>query len=243
MDKRIEAFINNELSDEETALLEQQLKADKRLAEELAFYLSVKKLAAGDLRQLKLETRHKEWEEKRKEKTSLSLRDWRWAAAALVVIAMGLAWLLRTGAGPDLHDLSEQYIAQNFETLSVRMSGAGAGDSLQTAINAFNGGDAGTALAICEHILRRDPGNTEALKTAGIAALKSKDYDKAIQFFRLLGDDSSLYGNPGRFYEAVTRLQKGGEQNTKQAEALLDEVIARDLEGKKEAEKWRRGDY
>ncbi|ODS77752.1 MAG: hypothetical protein ABS46_17790 [Cytophagaceae bacterium SCN 52-12] len=241
MDKRIEAFINNELSDEEIALLEAQLRTDKRLAEELAFYLSVKKLAAGEPRRLKLETRHKEWQEKRREKAPLQLRDWRWAAA-IVVIGIGLAWLLKTGTGADLHELSGGYIAQNFETLSVRMSGADTGDSLQTAINAFNGGDAGAALAICEEILRRDPGNAEALKTAGIAALKSKDYDKAIQFFRLLGDDTSLYGNPGRFYEAVARLQKGGEQDTKQAEALLDEVIEKDLEGKKEAEKWRKGD-
>ncbi len=241
MDKRIEAFINNELSDEEISLLEEQLRTDKLLAEELAFYLSVKKLAASGPRHLKLETRHKEWQEKRKERPLLPLIEWRWAAA-LVIIAMGLAWLLKTGSGPDLHDLSGQYIAQNFETLSVRMSGADAGDSLQTAINFFNGGDAGAALAICEEILRRDPGNTEALKTAGIAALKSKDYDKAIQFFRLLGDDTSLYGNPGRFYEAVARLQKGGEQDIKLADALLDEVIEKDLEGKKEAEKWRKGD-
>ncbi len=241
MDKRIEAFINNELSDDEITLLEEQLKTDKRLAEELAFYLSVKKLAAGEPRRLKLETRHKEWQEKRKEKPPIPLIGWRWAAA-LVIIAIGLGWLLRTGSGPDLHDQSGQYIAQNFETLSVRMSGADTGDSLQTAINAFNAGNAGAALAICEEILRRDPGNTEALKTAGIAALRSKDYDKAIQFFRLLGNDTSLYGNPGRFYEAVARLQKGGGQNIKQAEELLDEVIAKDLEGKKEAEKWRKGD-
>jgi tetratricopeptide (TPR) repeat protein len=242
MDKRIEAFINNELSDEEVKQLEEQLRADKQLAEELAFYLSVKKLAAQSPHRTRLEKRHDEWRRLKKESNTKQVWEWRWAAAAVIAIGIGLAWLLKTSSSSDLYALSGKYISANFETLSVRMSGPDRSDSLQNAINAFNGGDARLALAVCEEILRRDPGNTEALKTAGIAALRSEDYDKAIQYFHVLGDDASLYGNPGRFYEALARLQKGGEENIKQAEELLDEVIAKDLEGKKEAEKWRKGD-
>ncbi len=242
MDKRIEAFINNELSDEEIKELEEHLRTDKQLAEELAFYLSVKRLAAQSTQRSRLEKRHEEWQQLKKENTVTPVWMWRWAVAAVVVIGIGLAWLLNTGSSPDLPDLSGKYISAHFETLSVRMSGPGSNDSLQTAIDAFNNGDTQHALAICAEILQRDPGNAEAMKTAGIAALRSKDYDRAIQYFHILGDNTSLYGNPGRFYEALALLQKGGEQSIKQAEELLDEVIARDLEGKKEAEKWRKGD-
>ncbi len=242
MDKRIEAFINNELSDEEIRELEEHLRTDKQLAEELAFYLSVKRLAAQSPQRSRLEKRHEEWRQLKKGNVVTPILGWRWAVAALVVVGICLAWLLNTSPSSDLRGLSGKYISANFETLSVRMSGPESNDSLQTAINAFNGGDLQHTLAICEGILQRDPSNTEAMKTAGIAALRSKDYDKAIQYFQTLGNDTSLYGNPGRFYEALALLQKGGEQDIKQAEELLDEVIARDLEGKRESEKWRKGD-
>ena len=238
MNKRIEAFINNELSDKEIKELEAELQADKQLAEELAFYLSVKKLASQSPNESKLEKRHKEWQLLKKKNTAIRLLQWRSAVAALVVIGLGLAWFLKTGLSSNLTNRSNQYISANFQTLGVRMSGSEKLDSLQTAINLFNSGNIQGCLAMCEEIIRQDPENTEALKTAGIAALRSNDYNKSIGYFRRLGNNTSLYSNPGRFYEALALLQKGGKENVKRAEKLLEEVITKDLEGKKEAEKW-----
>lgn len=238
MDKRIEAFLNNELSEKEIGLLEEQLRSDQLLAEELAFFLSVKRLGAQDSRGQKLDARHREWLQQRKKTRVVPLKTWGLAGvAAALVISIGLTWLLRTG--PGLEELSAQYVAGNFQTLSVQMSGNAETDSLQTAITAYNAGSPEQALTICETILRREPDNAEAKKTGGIAALRLKNYEKAIFLFRSLGDQEGLYGNPGRFYEAITRLQEGGEENKKVAAELLDEVSAKGLEGKKEVEKWR----
>ncbi|GAA4435809.1 hypothetical protein GCM10023091_12920 [Ravibacter arvi] len=236
MDKRIEAFLNNELSEQELQLLEEQLKADKSLAEELAFYLSVKKLAARSPREDRLQDRHREWTQMPKNGQARPLGKWIASVAAAIIVLIGVVWLLNTNRGTDLRVESSRYMADHFQTLSVQMSAEQ--DSLQMAISAYNADRPAETLAICEHILAGQPGHSEAQRIGGLAALRLKDYDKAIRLFTELGDNTSLFGNPGRFYEAIARLQEGSEANRKQAELRLHEVIDQDLEGKKEVQKW-----
>jgi tetratricopeptide (TPR) repeat protein len=90
------------------------------------------------------------------------------------------------------------------------------------------------AQIIFEDILKRKNNDSEAIKYAGITALRLKNYDKAIQYFKILGSQKSLFANPGKFYEAITLLEKS-PANKKEAELLFKEVIDNNLEGKQEA--------
>lgn len=235
MDKRIEAFLDNELSATELEQFERELKEDPILARELAFFLSVKNLSKEKGRQERLADRHQEWQSQ-----STAVRVFRpWMAAAALVLLIGLGWwLVLLNSNSSLQSYSSQYVSDHFNSISVQMNADSKKDSLQLAIEAFNKGDYQLTLDITGHLLERDPANPEALETGGIAAIRLKDYQKAIALFNRLGDQTNLYANPGKFYEAVARVEEGSADNLKRAEDLLIEVVNQDLEGAKEAQKW-----
>ena len=79
--------------------------------------------------------------------------------------------------------------------------------------------------------------NFKAKKLAGVVCVKAGNYDKAANYFHLLGNQTGLYQNPGYFYEALALLKTGLPQNKSQAKKLLEIVIIQNLEGKSEAEK------
>ena len=239
MDNRIEAFLNKELSPEEIKLFEEDLKNDPALADELAFFLSVKRTLADKSREEKLQVRHQEWTNRKSRTPVRRLPAWIPAVAAAVIVMIGLAWLLYSNQPTSLQEFAAGYVSDNFSSMSVLMnSDEQEKDSLQMAIIAFNNEDLTRSSEIISQVLAREPENAEALKIAGITSVRSKEYDQAITYFQRLGDLTTLYGNPGRFYEAVARIEEGGKENVKKSEELLKEVIDKDLEGAKIAREW-----
>ena len=67
-----------------------------------------------------------------------------------------------------------------------------------------------------------------------VSKSNQKDYNKAIQYFKVLASQKDLFANSGKFYQAITLLQQSSV-NRKEAEVLLQEVIDNNLEGKEEA--------
>lgn len=238
MDKRVAAFLHHELTTEEIRLLEADLRADPSLAEELAFFLYVKKTFRDKAKQQKLEKRHDEWQQKRRRSITRPLWGRIAAAAAVLIVVAGLGWIVMMNEKADLRGYSAQYVADSFSSISVHMGETIEHDSLQLAINAYNNGDPKTAQLLTRQILSHSPHNWEAMRVGGIAALKLREYDSAILLFRTLGDETSLFGNPGRFYEAIARIEEGSEENLTLAKGLLREVAEQGLEGAKKAEKW-----
>jgi tetratricopeptide (TPR) repeat protein len=217
--------------------LENDLVNDPKLAEELAFFLSVKRVVGAKVRENKLQARHEEWQAKKASSKRLTFRTWSAVAAALVV-AVGISWLVFFPADSNLRSLSSTFVSDNLSSISLLMDADGASDSLQIAVVRFNEGDYNGSLSAVEPILSKDPNHSEALKIAGLAALRMGDYQRAIQWFGELGDQKGLFANPGRFYEAIVRIQEGSESNQKKAYILLQEVVKRNLEGKRTAEAW-----
>ncbi|QJW89548.1 hypothetical protein HNV11_09230 [Spirosoma taeanense] len=175
---------------------------------------------------------------------------YRWLAwAASIVLLLGLGWyflLPEPNTGPPMADatpagsqLADQYMAQNFMNLPVTMGGDEA-DSLQRGIELFNQGWVPQAGEVFQAILRRQPNNDSALKYAGIVALRRADYDQAIDLFHRLSQQKGLFANPGTFYEAIARIKRGRPIDKTKAKELLNEVIAKNLDGKKEAERMLR---
>ena len=237
MEERIDDYFKRQLGEQEKKQFEEDLKSNSELAESVAFYLVSHNAAKQNRREKELRERHAEWQELSSGKTKTITRQLvYYVSAAVILIALGLGWYLLKSGTPDREMMAIAYAEKNFSTLSVQMDGGA--DSLQQAINAYNNGDYNSAEQQIDAMLVRDAKNAEVQKIAGIVALKIKNYDKAITYFHLLGEQENLFSNPGKFYEAIAHMHRGLPLDKKLADSLLQEVIDGNLEGKEEAEKW-----
>lgn len=232
----IESYFKGNNTVEQKLQFENKILNDAGFADEVAFYIS----ANGVMKQELYEEKKRRFREMYESHKVVAMQPrvrslWKYMAAASVVIASFLLTWFISGNSSSPHQLADKYIQQNFKTLNVKM---GSGDSLQAAINLFNSGKPDEALSVFEKFVNRDALNSEAIKYAGIVSLRLNNYDKAIKYFSLLAADSSLYSNSGKFYKAITFLERNREGDKEAAKQLLQEVVDKDLEGKNEAEKW-----
>ena len=234
--EKIDKYFNNELSLSERQDFENQLVKDNELKETVSFYLNTRTAAkqlADDKRRVEFEELRKKLSQKSESSGKIKSMIWLSGLAASVVLTLGFWWFSRT---PDLATdaLADTYIQEYFQNLPVKMDATA--DSLQMGLRLFNEQKLSEAQIVFENILKRKNNDSQATKYAGITALRLKDYDKAIQYFKTLGSQKNLFANPGRFYQAITLLQQSSI-NKKEAEVLLKEVIDNSLEGKEEAKK------
>lgn len=240
MNNHIEDYFNQDLPPPQRAQFEEDLRQNSQLREEVAFYLKTKQV----LREQTLAKRHAEWQKLPDDEEAIPaaparrLTLWQYAAAAVLVVAMGVAWLWLSGT-KELAEplLAQTYVEQQLDSLSVQMSGAA--DSLELAKDRYNQDRYSEALAIGEELLQRNPNNGEALKVAGLAALRQQDYDRAIEHFHRLAGQPDLFYNPGKFYEAIAYLSRNRPSDKKAAKDLLEAVISGEQVGKAEKDQAR----
>ena len=232
--EQIEKYLNNGLSLQERQVFENQLSTDDELMRDFTFYAN----AHTASKQLADEKRKEQFDNLRKNIPSRSVRKikpmiWASGLAASVILALGFWWFSQTSTS-NVEILADVYIQEHFENLPVKMDGDA--DSLQMGLRLFNEQKLNEAQKIFEEILQRKNSDSEATKYAGIVALKLQQYDKAIQYFQSLAQQTNLYANPGKFYEALT-LMKQKTANKKEAKKILNEVIINKLEGNEEAKR------
>ena len=92
-------------------------------------------------------------------------------------------------------EFANTYIQEHFENLPVKMDANA--DSLQMGLRLFNEQKLKEAQIIFENILHRKNSDSEAIKYAGITALRLGEYDEALEYFRSLGKQTNLFSNPG----------------------------------------------
>jgi tetratricopeptide (TPR) repeat protein len=229
----IDDYFKGLLTEEQKISFEQRIQSDPAFAEEVAFYVSAGALLKEELEAEK-KVRFRELYEQSKTgaspgKTTVIRRFGLFAAAAAVLLALGLWWLSAGQANPE--KLADRYIKEQLQDLPVKMSSAQ--DSLQKAIGDYNQGRLPEALDQFEQILRRDPGATTARMFAGIVYLRLAQYDKALSSFQQMETDTALYSNPALFYESLTLMKRKHPDDALKARELLEQVVARSL-GKKE---------
>ena len=234
MSEQIEKYLNNELSLQERQVFENQLSTDSALAKSFAFYANVHNAS----KQLATEKRREQFDDLRAEISSRPVQKikpmiWLSGLAASVILAFGFWWFSQTTTS-NTEILADVYIQEHFENLPVKMDGNV--DSLQMGLRFFNEHKLNEAQKIFEEILQRKDNESEAIKYAGITALKLQQYDKAIQYFQMLSKQTNLYSNSGKFYEALT-LMKQNTSDRKEAKKILNEVIINNLEGNEEAKR------
>jgi hypothetical protein len=228
--EKIEAYFTGQLSEDEHLAFEKQLLTDKNLADNVAFYLQTKQIAKEEA-QTKRKAEFEAIRKAQKPQTPIRNLYVRYASiAASLVLLVGASWWFFSPK-TDSQALASAYIQQNLMNISVTMGGDK--DALQNGIGLFNEGKLSASQAIFEQLSN----NTEAQKMAGIIALRTGNYDKAILNFRNIAKQKELYANPGVFLEAITLLKRNKENDAEQAKVLFRKVIEQQLEGAKEADR------
>ena len=232
----IENYFKGINNDEQKQQFEKKIMKDASFADEVAFYISTNGTIQQQIKDEK-KTRFREIYDMQKvipiKKRVISM--WKYIAAASIIVAIILITWFMPGNKRSPQQLADTYIQQNFKTLSVTM---GTQDSMQTSINLFNSNKLVDALFMFESIAKNAPANSDAKKYAGIIYLRLNNYDKALEYFTMLASDTSLYSNPGKFYEAITFLKRNKDGDKETAKLLLKEVRDENLEGKNEAVEW-----
>jgi len=232
----IENFFKGNIDSNQKDQFERKIMEDESFAEEVAFYISANNVLQERLHEEKKERFRELYEQGKVISMAPRLKSvWKYMAAASIVIAIILITWFVSGNRNTPQQLADKYIQQNFTTLEVTMSATQ--DSLQKGLSLVNNNQLPEALTMFETLAHNDPENDEAKKYAGIVSLRLKNYDKALEYFSMLANEN-LQSNPGKFYKAVTLLQRSRNNDISIAKALLQQVVDERLEGEKEAEEW-----
>jgi tetratricopeptide (TPR) repeat protein len=233
MEERIERYFDAQLNEAEKRQLEIDLSAKPDLADDAAFYLQSKLAAKQVAYDLLLKGKHAQWSGLNQEPTKLlSSRSWISIAAAVLLIVLSVFYF-NNPFQSDLNDRAKHYVATHLKELPVHL-----GDeevSLQGAIQAYNQQHYENAIALASVYLAQHPTDADAFKVLGLAHLQKGEYDQALDYFQQLSAQVERYSNPGKYYESLSYLLRNQDGDEAKAQQLLEEVIAKDLEGKKDA--------
>lgn len=249
----IEGYFTKTLADDQVREFEKRIESDPAFAEEVAFYLSTMKVSQQTFHSEKKQQFKEIYQSyisetqqtdgkitpepilKKTPSTPIIRKLTYWVAAAAVVAGIVFGINLFTGhSSPQV--LADQYISANYETLGVTMSSRS--DSIQTGLQMYNEGKFSEALTQFENILQSDTSVFDAKKYAGLAALRMKEYQKALSYFEQLEIYPGLYSNPALILQAVTLMERNQPGDAAKAKLLLKKVVDQDLDGKDLALEW-----
>lgn len=255
----IDAYFMQTLKQDERRMFEKRCEEDESFVAEVAFYLTARQSLKDELlNQKKTQWRNTNVEEKlpsispvKQAATQSERADedvWyipsslkksfanRWvgyAAAACLVLALSV-YLFETNTS--IRKYASNYVAGNYNTLSQTMDASH--DSLQLGIAAYNNKDFNKALQLFTGVEKNDPQNSEAKQFAGLAYLRSSDYDNAVNQFDNLASMKNLFSNPGNFLKAISLLERNKPEDKAEAKKLLQKVVDEKEEGHEKAAEW-----
>ncbi|GAA4450291.1 hypothetical protein GCM10023189_10680 [Nibrella saemangeumensis] len=231
--ERIDDYFNGRLTADEKQGFESSLQTDPDLADAVAFYLMARQAAKAESREQRLT----QWNDRRQTVPARRISLWPYttAAAACLLLLLGLGWYFFTGQNqpPTATELADTYITQKYNQLPASMSGSA--DSLALGVNAYRKQQYTKADSIFSALLESKPDYSDALKYAGIVSLRTGNYDKAITHFNRLNQQTELLDTSGLILEALAYIKRGQPMDKNQAKKLLQTVIDKNLEGKQEA--------
>lgn len=246
----IDSYFRGELTPEESAAFDQKIQHDPGFADEVAFYCSSMQVAREQVAADKKKRFRALWQDQgdtlqqaplrqaqrdRKPAVIKSLKRWLAAAAVVAGLLIGWYFYMRPAAPGGLQELADQYIKDNFTTVSVRM--AASEDSLDMAKRLYNENKLTEALIVFEQLNRYNSASDETKKLAGVVSLRLKEYDKAIFYFEQL-ERLTLFDNPGKLYHALALIKRNKPGDKEAAKQLLQEVVTLNLAQKETAAQW-----
>jgi tetratricopeptide (TPR) repeat protein len=245
----IENYFSGNQDPSQVRAFENRIVSDPPFAEEVAFYLSVHSLAREIYQSEKKQQFKQLYQKSQATETSTAhasnrpaLTNYRsipvrrliyYTAAAATITGIFLAIYSYAPSTP--HQFATKYEKEELRRLNVTMGVPK--DSVQISLNFYNTGQSDRALAVFERMFQKDSTDYRFRQYAGLAALRLKDYDKAMRYFKKL-ETYSLQSNPGLFYQAITLMDRNQPGDTDTAKQLLQQVVDKDLEGKETAQEW-----
>jgi tetratricopeptide (TPR) repeat protein len=240
----IESYFTNEPDTARTREFEKRIESDPAFAEEVAFYLSALNVSRESSRSEKKQHLRELYQKNQASGATFpgnhsgttNVRKLIYYIAAAAVIA-GIVFgtdIFSNSTSPQ--KLASQYEKENLQKLGVTMSGRT--DSIQYGLRLYNEGEPAEALVQFEKIIQSDSSNFTAKTYAGISALKLKEYDKALAWFKELETYNGLYANPALLYQALTLMERNQSGDEAKAKQLLQKIVQNNLEGKETAQKW-----
>lgn len=232
----IDNYFRGALSAEEAGQFEQKILTDPDFADEAAFYCNALQ-AARDAAILEKKARFREIyaSTSSNARPGIVRKMRQWTAAAAILLVMLAGWYIFRPQSSSPSQLAKSYIEQNLKTVEISM--AAETDGIQTGKRLYNEGDLTGALQYFEAATRTDPSSAEAKKLSGIVSLRTEQYDKALQYFKQLGNITQ-YANPAKFYQALTLMKRSRPGDKLEAKRLLQEVVDQKLEGHQTAREW-----
>ncbi len=235
----IDRFFKGDLSPEEKLQFEQRIQEDPSFAAEVAFYAGAMQTISNDIAEEKKKRFKEIYQADKRGAVSRPVRKlWPYMAAAAVVVGVilgGYLLFFRTPSSSP-QQLADAFMKEELQSIGVEMSPNQ--DSLQQGKNLYNEGKIDEALQRFESLVEYDSSNIEATKLAGIASLRLQQYDKALNYFIKLENYPGLYANPGKFYHALTLLNRNQAGDEEAAKQLLQQVVEKDLDKREVAEEW-----
>jgi tetratricopeptide (TPR) repeat protein len=244
----IESYFTSAQDPDRTREFNQRIESNKEFAEEVAFYLAALDVSR-ETSQLEKKRNFKEIYQKNTTAgnftrmtrqvnspghTPVRRLIYYIAAAAVVSGIVFGVYTMNSQVTPQ--QLASQYEQEYLKTLPVTMSGQI--NSQQTGLSLYNEGKTADALQQFEKIIQSDTSNFTAKENAGIAALRLKNYDKALYYFKQLETYKDNFSNPALFYQALTLMDRNQSGDDARAKQLLQQVVQNDLEEKETAQKW-----
>jgi tetratricopeptide (TPR) repeat protein len=231
----IENYFTNTPGTELTREFEERIKSDPGFAEEVAFYLAAKQVSK-EASGTEKKQRFKETYQKNRDIRSVPFKKLVYYIAAAAVVSGLIFGIYTSFRSVSPQQLAGQYEKEQLQTLPVTMSGHS--DSLQTGLRLYNDGKFSDALVLFENIIRSDSSVFAAKQYAGISALRLKQYDQALSYFKLMETHKGLYSNPAQILQAVTLMERNQANDAAKAKELLQKIVSDDLEGKEFAQEW-----
>jgi tetratricopeptide (TPR) repeat protein len=232
----IDNYFRGALSADEAGQFEQRILTDLAFAEEASFYCNALQ-AARDASIMEKKARFREIYANKATaaRPGIVRTMMRLSAAAAILLAIFAGWYIFRPQSSSPDQLSKSYIEKNLKTVETSMSSETGG--IQTGKRLYNEGELTGALQHFEAVTRTDPASAEAKKLAGIVSLRTEQYDKALQYFKQLGNITQ-YANPAKFYQALTLMKRNRPGDKLEAKRLLQEVVDQKLEGHQTAREW-----
>lgn len=239
----IESYFTNELVPNQAREFEKRIESDPAFADEVAFYLSAMDISREVAQAEKKEHFKRLYRDNyagdqvplRKISGNRPLRKLVYYIATAAVLAGIIFGTYTLTSFHSPQQLARQYEKENLQTLGVTMSSHA--DSIQTGIRFYNDGKYAEALLQFETFLRSDTNNSNAIKYAGVSALKLNKYNDALNWFKKL-ETYKLYSNPALFYQALTLMDRNQPGDDAEAKQLLQQIVQKDLDGKETAQIW-----
>lgn len=212
--EEMEAYIHNELSDEELASFEAELSSNKELVSEINLIKNIDRaLAESDVMQLrnKLQRLSKDASSEKQTERSFAGKSrvrkvMLTSVAASLILLLGITGLLSRQASQK--DIYQKFYSKYQTTGIARSANSTADQTLTTALQKFNSQDYDAALNLFQKVISTDQNNMVGHFYTGASLQETGKYSNAIKEYQtVIANKDNLFVEQAEWYIGLCYLQ------------------------------------